>query len=126
MILGIGTDIVNISRIEESINKFGDSFIKRCFTESEIAESNKKKERACFFAKRFAAKEAFFKALGTGFTHRVSWQDVNISNNEYGKPEIEISGTSKDILEKISKDAKIFISMSDDAPYATATIIIEG
>lgn len=134
MILGVGTDIVNISRIEESISKLGDSFLQRCFTPKEIEIGKTKLKSVEFFAKRFAAKEAFLKAIGTGMTNRVSWQDLEVFNDLSGRPQLRISGRSLEIIEKIaievlnksSKDIVIHLSLSDDFPYAVATVIIEG
>jgi len=133
MILGVGTDIVNINRIKESISQFGDSFINRCFTPKEIEIANTKAKKVEFYAKRFAAKEAFLKALGTGMTHKVSWQDLEIVNNVAGRPLINVKGesleimnrSSLEILNKSAKDINIHLTMSDDDPYATATVIIE-
>ena len=125
MIIGIGTDIVNISRIEESINKFGAVFLDRCFTKAEIAESMDKKDNKAYFAKRFAVKEAFFKALGTGFTHGVSWQDVEVENDKHGKPHLNISGRSREILNDLASKSNMHLSISDDKPFAVATVIIE-
>ena len=133
MIIGMGTDIVNMDRIEESLNKFGDSFIKKCFTINEANEAKEKPDQTAFFSKRFAAKEAFFKALGTGFTQGVSWQDLEISNTPSGKPQIKVQGRSLEILNKLSRDIlnssysdlEVHISISDDKPFATSTVIIE-
>lgn len=133
MILGIGTDIVNMDRIEESINKFGDSFIKRCFTPKEIELAESKPDKIAFYAKRFAGKEAFSKAIGTGITGGVSWQDMEIHNNIIGKPMISVKGKSLEKMNKLSQqifeqsgdDIEIHLSISDDKPYAMATVIIE-
>jgi len=125
MIIGVGTDILEISRIKESVDKFADSFIKKCFTKTEIEKCPKVKE-IHYYAKRFAGKEAFFKALGTGFTSGVSWQDVEITNDEKGKPVIKISGKSQEILNKTCQNAHIHISLSDDTNWVNAIVIIEG
>jgi len=125
MIIGIGTDIINKDRIEESINKFGDSFINKCFTDFEISESSQKKDKISFFSKRFAAKEAFYKAIGTGFTNGVSWKDVEVHNDEKGKPNLYIKGKSKEILLSLVDNPILHLTLSDDKPFAMATVIIE-
>ena len=126
-ILGNGVDIVKNSRIRNSIkNK---KFIKRIYTLSEINDSNSRKiNKAEYFAKRFAAKEAFSKALGTGFSNNINFKDINIKNNKIGKPFININKKLKNkILKKfkISK-FKCFLSMSDEKNYSISFVIISG
>ena len=125
-IFGIGTDIVNIGRIAKIFKKNKTKFIRKVFTKNEIFYCNSKKNSTSYYAKRFAAKEAFVKALGVGFYKGLSFKDVIIYNNQKGKPFIKLSIKSKKIVNKIlkNKDYSIFLSMSDDIPWAVATVII--
>jgi holo-[acyl-carrier protein] synthase len=122
-IIGVGNDIINITRIEKSIAKFGDKFINRIYTKSEISlakKFNSPKKISGFYAKRFAAKEALVKAIGSGFTGGISFTDIEILNNEDGKPVVNLYNQLKTTL----TDATIHISLSDDYPFAMATILI--
>ena len=122
-IVGIGNDIINITRIEKSIAKFGDKFITRIYTNNEISLAKKftsSKKISSFYAKRFAAKEALVKAVGTGFRRGISFTDIEILNNEDGKPVVNLYNELKTTLD----DTKIYISLSDDYPFAIATILI--
>ena len=125
-IFGIGTDIVNIKRMEKSLKRHGTKFKKRVFSEKEINYCEKKKNSGAFYAKRFAAKEAFVKALGTGFSNGLLHKDVEVINNKKGKPIIKMSFRSKRIINKIFKNKKYstHLSLSDDKPWAVATVII--
>jgi len=125
-IFGIGTDIVNIKRIEKSLKKYNDTFKIRIFSRDEISYCENKKNSASFFAKRFAAKEALSKALGTGFNKGINFQDIEILNDKYGKPFIKLKGKAKSFLKKKIKNRKynIYLSLSDDKPCAQATVII--
>ena len=127
MILGIGTDLVQISRIEEMLKTFGSSFENKVFTdlEQKKAASLPQNKRASFYAKRFAAKEAFSKALGTGIVG-FSVKDVYIQNDEKGKPLLIIENKAKEILEKLYGQCKIHITMSHEKEYAVAFVIIEN
>ncbi|MFT6332134.1 MAG: holo-[acyl-carrier protein] synthase [Lentimonas sp.] len=124
MILGIGTDIVEISRIERSITKFGDDFLNKVFSEKEIKIAGKKP--ASHFAKRFAAKESFSKAIGLGIGRGVNFKDVEISNDEFGKPEINLSKKAQDFLQgHFKKESfKIDLSLSDTKENAVAFVVI--
>ena len=126
-ILGNGVDIVKNSRIKNSIkNK---KFIKRIYTLSEINDSNSRKiNKAVYFAKRFAAKEAFAKALGTGFSNNINFKDINIKNNKKGKPFININKKLKNKIFKKFKISKFecFLSMSDEKNYSISFVIISG
>ena len=124
-IYGIGTDIVNVKRIEKSIKK-NFNFKKKIFSNEEIIYCQKKKNPFSYFAKRFAAKEAFSKALGTGIVKDVSFKNIQVSNNKNGKPFIKLKGsTAKYFKRKIkSKKSSIYLSLSDDLPWAQATVII--
>ena len=125
-IFGIGTDIVNIKRIDKILKKRGKTFKKKIFSEKEINYCNKKKNPASFYAKRFAAKEAFSKALGTGINKDVSLKNIEVFNDLLGKPEIKLKGNLDYILKKRMKKNKykIYLSLSDDAPWVQATVII--
>ena len=125
-IFGIGTDIVNIKRIEHSLKKYGSTFKNKIFSKKEISYCEKGKNSSAFFAKRFAAKEAFSKALGTGIRKGVNLKNIEISNNAHGKPSILLKGNLANYLKKKVKSKKYYIhlSLSDDKPWAQATVII--
>ena len=125
-IFGIGTDIVNIRRIEQSLKKHKFSFKNRIFSKKEISYCEKRKNSGAFYAKRFAAKEAFSKALGTGIRKGVNLKDIEITNNVHGKPSISLKGNLANYLKKKIKCKKydIHLSLSDDIPWAQATVII--
>ena len=123
-IYGIGTDIANISRIKDLIkNK---KFLTRIFSKIEMSKCNQQINKANCFAKRFAAKEAFSKALGTGISKGLNFKEILVYNTKYGKPQIKILGESKKLVSKILKKKKysIFLSLSDDKPFAVATVVI--
>ena len=127
MIVGIGTDIININRIESVINRYGDKFINRVYSQTEIKKSESRVNRIASYAKRFAAKEACSKALGTGFRQGVFMKDLSVVNLSSGKPTMQLSGGALDRLIKITpKDSKLQIDLSitDEPPYAFATVII--
>ena len=125
-IFGIGTDIVNIKRMEKSLKSKGASFKKKIFSKNEIIYCEKKKNPSPFYAKRFAAKEALSKALGTGIRQGVNFKDIEILNDIFGKPSILLKGSTENFLKKKIKKKKYFIylSLSDDLPWAQATVII--
>ena len=125
-IFGIGTDIVNIKRMEKSLRRNGDAFKKRIFSENEIIYCEGKRNPSTFYAKRFAAKEALSKALGTGIRKGINFKNIEISNNKFGKPSIKLSGSTDSFLRKKIKTKKysIYLSLSDDEPWAQATVII--
>jgi len=125
-IYGIGTDIINVSRIGKILKKNKAQFKKKIFTKKEIFYCDSKKNSESYYAKRFAAKEAFVKALGTGFSNGLLYKDVEIINNKKGKPIIKTSSRSAKIINKILKNKKysIHLSLSDDKPWAVATVII--
>ena len=129
MILGIGTDLVNINRIRKVLYRFGDRFEKRIFSELEIERSRRKHDPSSSYAKRWAAKEACSKALGIGLRMGISWKEMHIVNLKSGKPELIIEGTAKYILEEMTPRGfipKINVSLTDDYPWAKAIVIIEG
>jgi holo-[acyl-carrier protein] synthase len=129
MIIGLGNDIVDIRRIEKTIEDFGDRFITRIFTDIERAKSDRRANRAASYAKRFAAKEACSKALGTGFHQGVFWRDMGVVNDSAGKPTMKLTGGALERLHKITpKDLRsvIHVTITDDHPYAQAIVIIEA
>lgn len=129
MILGLGNDIVDIRRIEESLNRFGDRFRDRIFTEIEKKKSDGRLLRAASYAKRFAAKEACSKALGTGFHRGVFWRDMGVVNEPSGRPTMVLTGGALKQLERITPAGKkpcIHLTITDDHPWAQAVVIIEA
>tara|TARA_Y100000590_G_scaffold445867_1_gene578591 strand:+ start:128 stop:520 length:393 start_codon:yes stop_codon:yes gene_type:complete len=125
-IFGIGTDIVNIKRMEKIFIKKNNNFKNRIFSKREILYCENKKKSYSYYAKRFAAKEALSKALGTGIRKGINFKDIEILNDKMGKPYINLKGSTKNFLRKKikSKKFKIHLSLSDDAPWAQATAII--
>ena len=125
MIIGIGTDIIDTRRIKKTITNFGNKFKKRCFLSSEIKRSEETINSVNSYAKRYAAKEACAKALGIGLTKDVFWKDIEIINNEAGKPFIILHNRALSILKNISKkNCNIEVSLSDEKNYAIANVII--
>tara|TARA_B100001996_G_scaffold165060_1_gene125864 strand:+ start:386 stop:769 length:384 start_codon:yes stop_codon:yes gene_type:complete len=123
-IYGIGTDVVNINRIKKSLkNK---NFISRLFNSNEIKKCNNQINKANCYAKRFAAKEAFSKAIGTGISRGINFDEIIVYNIKSGKPGIKLLGNTKKIVNKIlnKKKINIFLSLSDDKPFAVATVVI--
>lgn len=132
MIVGIGCDLANINRFEKALAKFGGRFVNRAFSEREKAELARRerlspKEHACAAAKRFAAKEACTKALGTGFRDGIFMRDIEIVHQPSGKPELYLRNGARRRLEEICGGAafKIHVTMTDDYPWAQAFVIIE-
>jgi holo-[acyl-carrier protein] synthase len=131
MIIGLGCDIINIERVARLIDKSGNNFLQRTFTVDEIASARKysnKQKYYAHFAKRFAAKEAFAKAIGTGFGRSLSFTDISIINNHYGKPVIIINERASTLAKSLANGKEILchISLSDDHPFAQAVAIIES
>ena len=124
--IGLGSDLIDIRRIENTLLKFGDRFKKRIFTDNEIKNCEKRKESAACYAKRFAAKEAAAKALGTGFRNGVFWRDLEVTNLPSGKPTIIFHGNSQLQLKKIANDKEpdISLTITDEFPYAQAIVTI--
>ncbi len=125
-IFGIGTDIVNIKRIERILKKKNNNFKNRIFSNKEINYCDNKKNSSSYYAKRFAAKEAFTKALGTGINKGINLKNIEIFNDSLGKPKIKLKGRVNNFLKRKIKKKKynIHISLSDDDPWAQATVII--
>ena len=129
MIIGLGSDMVDIRRIEKTLGRYGDKFTKRCFTQIEKTKSDRRKNRVASYAKRFAAKEACAKALGTGIAQGVFWKDMGVVNLPSGKPSMELTGGALTQLNKLlpkDHDANIHITITDDFPWAQALVIIEA
>ena len=126
MILTNGIDIIDIRRIKKTLDKFGDKFKNRCFTKNEIIRSENKIKSAESYAKRYAAKEACAKALGTGLARGVFWKDIEVFNDRYGKPKIKLHNKALKFLRKINKELNctIELSLTDEANYAIANVII--
>ena len=129
MIIGIGNDLIDIRRVERTLERFGDRFIQRIFTETERARSERRAGRVESYAKRFAAKEACSKALGTGFRRGVYWRDMGVVNLRSGKPTMELKGGAAKRLAELVPDgmvAQIDITLTDEPPIAEAFVIISA
>ena len=129
MIIGIGNDLIDIRRIEATLERFGDRFTHRCFTKIERAKSDPRRLRAASYAKRFAAKEACSKALGTGFRRGTYWRDLGVVNLSSGKPTMALTGRAAEHLKRLMPDglvAKIDLTITDDFPLAQAIVIISA
>ena len=127
--IGLGSDLIDIRRIEKTFIKFGDRFRDRIFTKLEIKKCEKRSEKISCYAKRFAAKEAAAKALGTGFRKGIYWKDLEVINLASGKPTMKFHGNSKKRLESMienKKKALINLSITDEYPYAQAILMIES
>ena len=127
MIIGIGNDLINISRIARTIERFGDRFIQRIFTEEEQIKSEKRTLKIASYAKRFAAKEACSKALGSGFRKGVFWHDMGVVNLPSGKPTMNLTGGALKRLKEITPEgqvAQIDLTLTDEPPMAEAFVII--
>lgn len=125
MIYGIGTDIVSIKRIEDALFRFGDRFLHRILNEAEVAEYAQSAQPARFLAKRFAAKEAFSKAFGTGIGGEIGWHDVAVAHDERGKPIIK-SSAALSVRLAICEVKNLHISISDESEHAIAFVVIEN
>jgi holo-[acyl-carrier protein] synthase len=127
MIIGLGNDIIDIRRIDKTLEKFGDRFVQRLFTEVEQKKSERRRNRSESYAKRFAAKEATAKALGTGFRKSVYWRDLGVVNLPSGKPTMKLTGGALKRLESITPEGmqpQISLTITDDYPMAQAIVII--
>jgi holo-[acyl-carrier protein] synthase len=127
VIIGIGSDLINITRIERTLDRFGERFIQRCFTEIERVKSDRRVNRADSYAKRYAAKEACSKALGTGFRNGVFWRDMGVVNLASGKPTLVLTGGAAIRLAEITPAGmtpSIDLSLTDEHPVAQAIVII--
>ena len=129
MIIGIGSDLIDIRRIEKTLERHGERFMARVYTPIERARSERRKQRAASYAKRFAAKEACAKALGTGMSNGVFWRDMGVVNLPGGKPTMHLTNGAAERLERLTpKDhrAVIHLTITDDFPLAQAFVIIEA
>jgi holo-[acyl-carrier protein] synthase len=129
VILGLGNDVVDIRRIEKTLERFGDRFVGRVFTETERLKSDGRRQRASSYARRFAAKEACAKALGTGLRAGVYWRDMGVVNLESGRPTIALTGGAAARLAQLVPagfEARIDLSLTDDYPLAEAIVIISA
>jgi len=129
MILGLGNDVIDIRRIERTIEVYGDRFLNRVFTETERKRSDRRKERTASYAKRFAAKEACSKALGTGLRKGVFWRDMGVVNLPSGRPTLTLTGGAAAQLARITPpgyEARIDLTITDDFPMAQAIVIISA
>jgi len=129
MIIGIGSDLIDIRRVEKSLERFGERFTQRCFTEIERRKSDGRKNRAASYAKRFAAKEACSKALGTGLAQGVFWKDMGVVNLPSGAPTMRLTGGAAERLAKLmpaGHEAVIHLTITDDFPLAQAFVIVEA
>jgi holo-[acyl-carrier protein] synthase len=129
MIIGIGSDIIDIRRIEETVKRFGQRFITRIYTDKEQAKAAKRADPVPTYAKRFAAKEACAKALGTGFRRGVFFRDMGVVNLPSGQPTLELTGGALAQLQRMipaSHTAHIHLTITDDMPWAQAFVIIEA
>lgn len=127
MIIGIGSDLIDITRIERTLERFGDRFVQRCFTDIERSKSDRRANRADSYAKRYAAKEACSKALGTGFRRGVFWRDMGVVNLPSGKPTLALTGGAAQRLAEITPPGMkpvIDLSITDERAIAQAIVII--
>jgi len=129
MILGIGTDLANIDRIAATLERFGDRFRNRVFTDTEQAKAERRADTPGTYAKRWAAKEACSKALGTGLRMGIAWKDMSVRNLPTGQPVMEVTGWAADRLGQITPpghEAIIHVTLTDDHPWAQAFVLIEA
>lgn len=129
MILGIGTDLANIDRIQGTLDRFGDRFRNRVFTPTELAKAARRADEAGTLAKRWAAKEACSKALGTGLAMGISWRDMAVTNLRSGQPVMALTGWAADRLAAMTPadhHAVVHVTLTDDHPWAQAFVVIEA
>ncbi len=129
MIIGLGSDLIQIHRVGDALDRFGDRFVQRCFTEIEQKKSDARASRAASYAKRFAAKEACSKALGTGLNSGVYWRDMGVVNLPSGKPTMHLTNGAAQALSRLvpqGHEAHIHLTITDDADLAQAFVVIEA
>jgi len=129
MILGIGTDLANIDRIQGTLDRFGDRFRNRVFTEIEQRKAERRRDTVGTYAKRWAAKEACSKALGTGLAMGIAWKDMSVTNLRSGQPVMHVTGWAKARLKEMTPpghEAIIHVTLTDDHPWAQAFVVIEA
>ena len=129
MILGIGSDLANIERIDGTIERFGDRFLNRVYTDIEKAISERRAQRVASYAKRWAAKEACSKALGTGLRMGIAWKDMGVVNLRSGQPTMRLTGWAAERLVSLTPEghrAVVHVTLTDDHPWAQAFVVIEA
>jgi holo-[acyl-carrier protein] synthase len=129
MIIGIGSDLIDIRRVEKTLERFGERFTHRCFTEVEREKSDRRQNRAASYAKRFAAKEACAKALGSGIAMGVAWRDLGVVNDPSGKPTMRLTGWAEKRLAALTPPgfvARIDLTITDDFPLAQAFVVVSA
>ena len=129
MIIGIGSDLADIARIRQTLDRFGNRFVQRCFTDIEQRKSEKRRNRAESYAKRWAAKEACSKALGTGLRMGVAWREMGVVNLPTGQPTMELTGGAAARLARLMPDGhapQLHLTITDDGAYAQAFVIVEA
>ena len=129
MILGVGTDLIDIRRIERTLARFGARFVERVFTSAEQTRAERRSDRAAAYAKRYAAKEACAKALGTGFRQGVYWRDIAVDNRPSGQPVLRLTGGAAERLARLTPagmTARIDLSLTDEPPFGLAVVIISA
>lgn len=129
MIIGIGSDIIDIRRIERSVDRFGERFLNRVFTEGERAKAESRRRSIDTYAKRFAAKEACAKALGTGIYRGVTWKQIEVVNLQGGKPTLRLTGAAAERLEELTPstlNTLVHVTLTDEHPWAQAFVVIEA
>jgi len=129
MIIGIGTDLANIDRIAQTLERFGDRFRNRVFTETEQGKAERRRDVAGTYAKRWAAKEACSKALGTGLSMGIAWKDMSVTNMNTGQPVMHVTGWAEKRLKEMTPEgheAIIHVTLTDDHPWAQAFVVIEA
>ncbi len=129
MIIGLGSDLIDIRRVQKSLERFGERFTTRLFTEIEQAKSDRRKERAASYAKRFAAKEACSKALGTGLRMGIAWRDMGVHNLPTGQPAMVLGGWAAERLAAMTPEGHrpvVHLTLTDDHPWAQAFVLIEA
>ncbi|MDO6522711.1 holo-ACP synthase [Shimia thalassica] len=129
MIIGIGTDLANIDRIAQTLERFGDRFRNRVFTDTEQGKAERRRDVAGTYAKRWAAKEACSKALGTGLSMGIAWKDMSVTNMNTGQPVMHVTGWAEKRLKEMTPeghDAIIHVTLTDDHPWAQAFVVIEA
>jgi len=129
MIIGLGNDIIDIRRVEKTLARYGERFLSRVFTDTERQKSDRRALRAASYAKRFAAKEACAKALGTGFSKGVFWRDMGVVNLPSGRPTLELTGGAALVLQRLTPEGhevRIDLTITDDFPTAQAIVLISA
>lgn len=129
MIVGIGSDLIDIRRIEKSLERHGERFVQRIFTETEQARAEGRAHRAATYAKRFAAKEACAKALGCGFGQHAAWREIGVENDAAGRPALALTGAARETLTRLTPPGfapRLTVSLSDEPPLAVAFVVISA